>query len=404
MKYFIPKDITISDSSIPENSDSDGVIYPSWINGGYFKGSKVAHLGCLYEAQTNIYPLATYEWNDISKTITSEITRFVDGVTVDPTVVPCVKDETVVYIKDTWKIGGDDVIDKFFMYIGNTGDVDFTIIKPDNYMTQFRLVKNYSVSIFEPRYAETSLYWRYIGRTNRNKCADKAYNSQSVANAQNEAWWEFYAFTPDRISLFNIAAQRAKVTIYTDDINTPVYEKELDNLLDTSSIINWRTLVRFREIYKNTVSWDIPFLTGGYKVRVTLMGKGGTPMDLKLGEILYGEKGDLGLTLDTVPIQLKSSGKITEKENGEIILDSEGDVSKIFAIYNLTLVYNSYDQDVIMKKCSDIINRRIVITAEDIKEENFRSLTVYGFIRDTSPTLVTSDGKSKIQIQLQRFI
>lgn len=399
MKYFIPRDVVITDSSIPENTDVDGNLYPEWDNISYMKGTVVGYNGSLYEARTNIYPLATYSWNDISDTITAEVIRLSDNTTMTPTSVPCVKDQTVVYIIDTWREGRETVVGKYFQYIGTTGDVDFTTIHPDNHTAHFKEINNYTNEISVPN--EQSLYWKYLGRTNRNKAADKSYNQQSIAKETTEAWWEFEALTPDRVVLFNIQAKTAKITIYETDINNPVYENTIENLIDTTSIINWRTLVRYRNVFARVARWEIPFINGRYTVRITLLNP--SPIDLKLGEILYGFKNDIGLTLDGIPIQVKSSAQITEKENGEIVFEDEGNLAKVYNIFNFDLVYDTIKQDMILDKCAELINRRVVVTAEDSDNPQYRSLTIYGFIRDASPTLKTNSTKSDIKIQIQRF-
>ena len=400
MKYFIPRDVVITDSSIPENTDVDGNVYPEWEVKSYMKDAIVGYKGSLYKAYTNIYPLATYSWNDISSSITAEIIRLIDNVQITPTAVPCIKDVTVVYIIDTWTSGRETVIGKYFQYIGTTGDVDFTTIHPDTHTTHFKEINNYTNEINIPN--EQSLYWKYLGKTNRNRAADKSYNQQSIAKETTEAWWEFEALTPDRIVLFNIQAKTAKVTIYENDINDPVYEYTIADLIDTTSIINWRTLVRYRNVFAKTANWDVPFLTGRYTVRITLSNP--SPIDLKLGEILYGYKNEIGLTLDGIPTQLKSSAQITEKENGEIFFQDEGNKAKVYAIFNFSLVYDSIKYDMIMDKCTELINRRVVVIGENSDKPQFRNLTIYGFIRDASPSLTTNATKSDIQIQIQRFI
>lgn len=403
MTCVIPFDLVIKNSSIPNHTDINGVEYPQWTNQAYLKNTIVSHLGCLYSAETNIYPMATYSHNDIANTITPEVIRLSDNAIITPTAVPCVKDQTVVYVIDTWKEGREDVVGKYFIYVGTTGNIDFTVIDPKNPSTfHFNPINNYTELKVEPVFGDSSLYWKYLGRTNRNKIIDKAYNSQSIIQNSTEAWWEFEVEAPDVITLFNVATQKAKITIYTTDINNPIYENTMDDLLDTSSIINWRTLVRYRNKYKNTTTWTIPFISGTYTVRITLMST--TPMDLKLGEAILGLKQDVGITVDGVPTQIKSSGKIIENDNGEVVFQDEGDITKVYLIYTFGIKYDSITHDAIIDKCTELINRRIVVNGENTDKQEYRSLTVFGHIMDASPTLKTNNTKSDIQIQVRRIL
>lgn len=404
MKYYIPKKYTVSDSSIPLYSDTNGVVYPQWTeNTPFLKDTIVAHKGCLYSAYTNIYPLATYSWNDLSNQTTAQVIKLSDNTIITPTVVPCVKDQTVVYVIDTWKAGRENVIGKYFIFRGTTGNIDFTIVDPLNPSTfHFEEINNYTNIKTEPIEGETTIYWKYLERQNRNKINDGAYNSQSIAKNSTEAWWEFEASSPDRVILFNIAAQQAKITVYKDDINNPVYENTQTDLVDYSSIINWRTLVRFREpIYRSLVYWDFPFLAGTYKVRITLTSS--NEMDLKLGEVAYGSVSDLGITIDGIPTEVASAATVVEKENGEIVFEDEGNIAKIYLIYSFTVYYKSTIYDDIIKKCAELISQRVVVVGDD-EDEQYQNLTVYGYVMEASPTLVTASEYSEIKIQVRRLL
>ena len=403
MKYYIPKKYTVTDSSIPLYSDTDGVVYPQWSeNTPFLQDSIVAHKGCLYSAYTNIYSLATYSWNDLSNQTIAQVVRLSDNTIEAPTAVPCVKDQTVVYVIDTWKSGRENVIGKYFIYTGTTGNVDFTVVDPANPSTfHFTPINNYINIKTEPIEGETTIYWKYLERQNRNKINDGAYNSQSIAKNTTEAWWEFEANSPDRIVLFNIQAQQAKITVYVNDINTPIYENIKTDLIDYSSIVDWRTLVRYRTIYNTLAFWDIPFISGIFKVRITLLSD--NPIDLKLGEIIYGQKSQLGITLDGVPTDISTSASIKEKDNGEIVFEEEGNLTKIYLIYSFTISYKSTQYDDIITKCSELISQRVVIIGED-QDEQYQNLTVYGYIMNASPKLETSKTESQINIQVRRLI
>jgi hypothetical protein len=400
MRHFTPQDLVITNSSIPLHTDEFGTVYPTWsISGTYPVGKVVSRNGSLYQANTNIYPLATYSWNDIANGTTPITIRLADGVTMTPTAVPCVKDATVVYVIDTWKDTTNVAKGKYWIYTGTSGNVDFTTINVTS-PANFTQILNYSNVKNEPL-GDGTIFWKYLGRTNRLKVSDKSFNSQAIVHNVTEVWWEFDIKNSNKVVLFNLEAYSAKIICYTTDINNPFYENTIDSLLDTSSIVDWRTLSVYEKTYTKNADWTIPFFTGTIKCRVYLMSS--SPTTLKLGEILYGQMQKQGVTLSKVPIQVKSSGKIVEKENGDVVLEDEGDITKVYTIFDFSLKFESMQLDYIIDQCTKIINKRLVVSAEDSDEPKYRSLVVYGFIRDASPSFDSSNTKSDIQIQLQRF-
>ena len=318
----------------------------------------------------------------------------------DPFLIPCVGDETVVYIVDSWKDDTNVAIGKYFQYTGSTGLVDFATINPIS-PANFAPILNYRHEYHEPVEEVDSIYWDYVGATNRNKVVDKSYNSQSIRENATEVWWEFETSNSDRVVLFNLQAQSAEIICYKDDINNPIYTNEITSLLNKSPIRNWRTLSRYKKTYTNNADWRLPFYTGTITVRVIL--KNSTASLIKLGEILQGALDTYGLTLDNVPMRIKSSGEIIEKSNGDIVVEDEGDITKVFMIYDFSLLFDSDTLDSLVDKSSSLIHNRVVILAEDTDAAKYRSLNVYGLIREASPTFSSASEKSKIKLQIQRF-
>ena len=400
MRYFIPKDRTITNSSIPLHTDSNGVVYPVWNSANTYPiNSIVSHNGNLYQSYTNIYPLATYSWNDIANGTTGITKRLSDDVTMTSTAVPCVKDVTVVYVIDSWKDTTGIRKGKYWIYTGTTGDVNFTTVDVSS-PANFTEILNYSNIKNEPL-GDGTLFWKNLGATNRLKAVDKSYNSQTVIGGVSEVWWEFDIKNVDKVVLFNLESNKAKIIVYATDINSPIYTNTIDSLLDTTSIVNWRTLSQYEAKYTKNADWTIPFFTGTLKCRVVLFNTSITTF--KLGEILTGQMARIGLTLSNIPIQVKSSGKIVEKDNGDVVLEDEGDITKVYTIFDFTLKYDNSELDFVIEECGKIINRRLVVSAEDTDSPKFRSLVLYGFIREASPNFDDAWENSDIQIQLQRF-
>jgi hypothetical protein len=405
VKFFVPTETTITDSSIPNHTDENGTVYDTWVRTNAFQKDKiVSNEDKLYQAQTNVLKLATYIWNDYAEGQDPETIKLADdSIMPDPTAIPCVKDETIVYVQYSWKDTTNAVNGKYFRYTGTTGNVDFKAISPSS-PSNFSEVVGFRHDILEPTGTTASIYWKYLGATNRNKCVDKSYNSQSVVASSTEEWWEFTAKNINRVVLFNVVATSATITLYTTDIESPIYTKTVSSLLDTSSIINWRTLSQFDPLnsYTKNADWTLPWFVGEVTIRITLNNH--TDGNIKLGEILKGQEEKYGLTLDGVPTQIKSSGKIVELDNGDIILQDEGDITKIYLIFDFEIMFDTSNYDyVVNQSINKLINRRVVVRAEDGDGAVYDNLTIYGFIRDASPKLDSNSNKSKTKIQIQRF-
>lgn len=400
MKYFIPATVIITDSSIAEGTDQTGTAIPAWVNtSGYIQGTEVSHNKRISRAFTNIPALATYTWNDPSAAVTPVCTRLTDGVIVTATAVPCIANTTIVYIQDSYKDTTSVVIGKYFKYIGITGDVNFTTINPTSHAS-WEEVLGYRYLVAEPSDSNT-LYWEDLGATNRNRATDKAYNSQSIGLTTTSEYWEFKLTNAEEVVLFNIRAQSARIVAYTTSISTPFYDNTVSSLLDTSEIVNWRTLSQYIPKYTKGTKWTLPFYSGEVNIRIYLMNA--TAGTVALGEILAGRKSYVGATLDGVPIQVKSAGVITELPNGDIVFADEGDITKVYTLLDFVVKFESTSLDFLMDRASEMINRRIVLFAENSDIETTATLTVYGFIRDASPTYNSNNTKSDIKIQVQRL-
>lgn len=401
MKYFIPLDVTITDSSLPEGTDQAGIVIPAWVNtAGYIQGASVSHNKRISRAFTNIPALATYSWNDPSALVTPICTRLSDGsVMIPPTAVPCIANTTIVYIQASHEDTTNAVVGQYFKYIGTTGNVNFTTIDPTSHAS-WSVVLGYRYLINEPIEGNT-LYWEDLGVTNRNRCTDKAYNSQSLGLATTSEWWEFKLRNAEEVVLFNTAAHSARIVAYTTDINTPFYDNTSGTLMDLSEVVNWRTLSQYTPKFTKGVKWTLPFYSGEVTIRVYLLNP--TAEVVYLGEILPGRKSYVGGTLASVPIQVKSSGTLTELPNGNIVFSDEGDVTKVYTLFDFVVKFDSILLDALIDKCSEMINRRIVVFAENTDEVSMRSLNIYGFIRDASPTYAAGNTTSDVKIQVQRL-
>lgn len=388
---MLPKDIIITNSSVAESEGLEGTIFPFNILEGYEKSVKRYQGTRLYEANTKIDPLAHYSWNALDSADEFAINLHTQTLVADPTSVPVVDGETIVYVYE----------DQNYYISKVTGNVDFTTedIEDPSSFTLLTAPAPWRHEYYYPD--QTPLIWKDTGATNRNRVADKAINTYSMQNT-DEMWFEFETRGADSVFLFGLDASDVKITIYDTDINNPIYTNTKTNLIDTTSIIDWRTYSRFEPPEILNVNWMLPFLTGSVTIRITLSSD--NPRNLRLGEILAGSIDTIGATLATVPATVKSSAQIIETPAGEIILSDEGDSTKVYELFTFSMKFPSEEMDSILKKCQTLIHKRIVITGEDTDEIEYRSLVIYGFAREASPTLRANWEKSNIKLQIQRFI
>jgi hypothetical protein len=392
MKHFAPLDITLTDSSIAEDEGINGTIYPFVLIEAYDEGVQRYYGTRLWEARADINPLANFEWKDIDPLDSYATNLHTQTVEADPSAVSVIVG-TKVYEHSTKKYYSSLAI----------ATVDFTagdLANPAKF-TDLGTTASYRYLYKIPE--ENSIYWKDLGATNRNKCVDKAVNSQSEQTG-TEMWFEFEVKNIDKVILFNLDAKSSTIILYDPlvGIGSPVYEDTKDDLLNTTSIINWRTLSQYEPILISNVDWTLPFFSGTLTVRIIL--ENTVSSLLKLGEILVGQNQQLGLTLDGVPITIKSSGKITQQENGDIVFEDEGDITKVYRVFNFVVLFDSVALDTTLDQCDAMINKRIVVFGENTDEEQYRSLIVYGFSRDASPAFKSNATKSDIKFQVQRLL
>lgn len=386
MKYFLPIDISITDSNIAVNEGADGTIYPHDYTQTYTAGVLRYKDTRLYEARVKILPLAKYSWNSVEPNdlIT---TNLLTQTVIDSTTVPIIIDDIVYHTAEG----------TFYKSKQNrTVDFETEIYTEANWNIEDVGVHRYLYLYPD----ESPLYWKDVGATNRNKCADKAVNSQSIKNS-TEMWFEFTAKNINKVALFNLAAKSTTITVYDTDIESPIYENTKDSLLDTSLIVNWRTLSQYEPYFVQNVAWDIPFISGIVTIRITL--ENTVASDLLLGEILAGQTEEIGKTTDGVPVSIKSAGKIVEQDNGDIVFEDEGDITKVYDILNFNVLFKSEALDITLDRCRKMINNRIVVFGENTDDEKYKSLIVYGFSRDASPDFKSNSSHSNIKLQVQRF-
>lgn len=390
MKNFVPVDMDILDSNIAENEGLEGTIYPYVLEEGYLKGVQRYYGARLYEARVNINPLANYLFNDVDALSKYTTNLHTQTKETDSTSVSVVSNATIVYVQSLSKYFRASVTANINFLTENwTAPTNFTDLGTD---------AAYRYEYLEPK--ANSIYWKDLRATNRNRCTDKALNTQSIKYG-TEMWFEFESKNMDKVVLLNLEAQSAKIIVYKTDIENPIHTETVSKLIDRSSIVNWRTLSQFTPLYYKNVDFTLPFYTGTVKIRVILSSE--TERYLKLGEVLHGQSENFALTVDSVPITVKSSADITEKENGEIIFEDENSPLTTFKRFSFELIFDSKTLDATLKRCENMIGRRVVIYGENTDEPKYSSLIIYGLAVDVSPTFQESFTKSEIQLQVKGF-
>lgn len=384
MKICMIEEVVLTNSNIPENYGIDGTIYPFVLTDGYAEGIQRYYNNRLWTTLALINPLANYEFFDIDP-LRAYLMNLHTQMAASPMIVTLALDE-IIYFHSTKKYYKSLVAESMTFSVGMTIDP----LKLEDLGTNAEYRYTYDIPV------TGSTKWKDKGSTNRNRCVDKAFNKKSIY--PNEINVTFVTKNIDVVTLFNVDANTAQI-IVTNKNSTVILNNTLD-LLDTSSIINWRTRSRYVRITKKTVQWNIPFAVGEVTIQIILK----TPSaDVELGEILPGSIINLATTLTKVPSRIKSKGKIVEQPNGDVILLDEGDPTKVYKTFSFNLLFPVKSYDTFMRHLGFIINRRVVVFGENIDEPQYQTLIIYALAREATPDFDEKEDQNLASIEFETF-
>lgn len=392
MKFYLPKDLVISDSNIAYNEDENGILYTDYNKmNGYNKGIKVYYNGNLYTSLTTIYPMVNYIWEDLIVTDKYAFDVLNENRFATPSAVPCISGVTVVYVRS---------LDSYYK-AKTTGNINFTIenpVTPANFDKITTAIIPYNYDFSKPYERENTLFWKYDGQANRNKAFDGALNTQTQYS-------EFIYFKLDNpvvnaISLFNLSSQTVRVKV-TDIASAAILSDETISTLDTSHITNYTLYCTNRAIQKKNIIVEKIPMRYGAKMEIWI---NYPASDAKVGAVKAGIIDYLGKTIDGVDVANKSYNQLTQRSNGEYVWNIDDvDLNKSLSFrYNIAI--ETFTFDTMVNKLKNITDKEVILIGDDTDETFFTSLINYGAIKSSNGYLKSNDDYSTLSLEIENFI
>ena len=392
MKFYLPKDLVISDSNIAYNEDENGILYTDYNKmNGYNKGVKVYYNGNLYTSLTTIYPMVNYIWEDLIVTDKYAFDVLNENRFPTPTAVPCIDGVTIVYVRS---------LDSYYK-AKTTGNINFTIenpVTPANFDKITTAIIPYNYDYSKPYERENTLFWKYDGQANRNKAFDGALNTQTQYS-------EFIYFKLDNpvvnaISLFDLSSQTVRVKV-TDIVSATILSDETISTLDTSHITNYTLYCTNRAIQKKNIIVEKIPMRYGAELEIWI---NYPASDAKVGAIKAGIIDYLGKTQDGVDVTNKSYNEVSQRSNGEYVWNIDNvDLNKSLS-FSYNIVIETFSFDSMMTKLKSITDKEVVLIGDDTDDVFFSSLINYGAITASSGYLKSNDTYSTLSVSVENFV
>jgi hypothetical protein len=353
-----------------------------------------------YTAFTNIYQLATYSWNDADIAEVGETIRLSDKVVIDSTVVPCVQNETIIYVIDSYKDTAvpQEAVGKYFKYTGTTGNVDFTGIDPSN-PSNFSEVINYR---FEDIYPDVSpLFWDDLGAINSRRLMDGIVANPSLAPSGTSMVFTFILSTSSNaIAFFNLDCSDINVTEYrwnsaTMDYDIEVFNEDYD-LKSLAGIVDsytWHTSPV--ELLKDRLLVRIP-IWSKTKTVITFNNSLRPP---SVGEVIFARALSIGKTLDGVPGKRRNFDKTTVTSNGyKVRTENPNIVDKI--TYKVIISTNLIDTTI--QTIGELLGDNLLIIGDETG--TFTVLLNYGYTSELPFKIKSADDINSYGITINTLV
>lgn len=347
----------------------------------------------IYEAYTNIYPLATYSWNHISEAENGICTKLDDKTTVVSTAVPCVKDITTVYIIDTYRDITNLVDGKYFKFIGTTGDIDFNTIDPTSPSGWAEVVNHRH---FDAIPSESSIYWKYVDVINSQRHLDGTVYTQTTLDVgttiSNEYLFDAIDFI-DTIAFFNIDLTSIEITVRLQDdtIVVPTFSLDLQDYQGITIPYEWHFTSLEGALKKNTfTSIDI---YSDIKIQIDYINTNGNP---KVGETFFTKSTDMGVTLNRPQGRKKNFDRISIDPITGIKTRVKSKTLVDEVTYNVLIPTEALDSKI--TTWSNLINEDILIIGDETG--TFTNLIHFCYIQEFPYEIDSTSTHNTYQIKL----
>jgi len=350
-----------------------------------------------YEANTNIYALAEYSWNEPDSGTTGITTRLADKADITSTAVPCTQNVTVVYVIDSYQDEAvpKDVVGKYFLYIAANADVDFTTIDVTNPSDWDEVINKRYWDVIPD---ENSIYWETINTVNTKRLIDGKIFTQTVAPTSSMEHKFYFTTYVNTIAIFNMECDEVNITVnawdgaaYTNEVHN-----ETIDLIDLSGIASsyaWHYTPLDK--FKTRLLERIPMYP---KIEIVITFTK-TATDPKVGEVVFARTETSGKTHDK-PKGTKRTFDITSQDaSGQrTVIKSDKIIDTI--AYRVSIPVNSIDA--IIQKWGELINVNILIIGDETGE--FTTLINYAYIKELPYEIATNWTQNTYEITVNTLI
>ena len=374
MRVIPTKDLQFNTTNIPYST------VPLWdAEAGYALGTIRRLDNKLYEAIGNIDILATYYYDNTDPLNEHSTYRIVDNVAMTPTSVPCIQNETVIYVKGT---ANNEITNTYYVYNSVDANVDFTSVDISN-PSNFTVVTGYRNTIDMPEVG--SIVWKDLGYTNKYKLLDDSLTSQTVVDGNMEM--SFITTKIDSIYLFRLIGTSVNVTVTQIDTDTEICNQ-------TTSLISKNSGGTFRGYFFNDFTFVTKFFSEvpiNFNVRIDITIFGTTT---KCGLVGIGRSDDFGATLYGAKVGMLDFSKKETNTNGESYF-VEGNYKPT---NSLTIDLPSNRTDYIVEQLQGLRAKPVIWKGSD-----YTSTIIFGIFNDwtvvfSTPTI------TRININLESLI
>ena len=204
----------------------------------------------------------------------------------------------------------------------------------------------------------------------------------------------FNTFGVDRIALFNVDCQDIELKYYIGDTER-LNQKE--KMLDHSHITTFELFCFNMPIKKTSIIFDI-LKQFNQRIELTFFGR-----YQNIGELLVGSSIYIGVVEDSISVDGKVYGEITEANNGDIYVSEDISIENSLERKSFTMVIKQFESDKYRDIMKRLIGKRVVISGSLVYNDDEKVLLTYGLIKDYKFSPQINHELSTYQFEIREF-
>lgn len=271
-------------------------------------------------------------------------------------------------------------VDTATVFVPNTGYAIGTIVQYLGY--RYESLSNIPVN--DPALSPT--IWYPLGRVNQDKMFDAYTNTETISSG--DIVLEIQSSDADTIALFGLYASSVKVEVVNNLTLETIYNKIEE--LEVFEIADWYEWTRDERIYKKDFYTQLPMF---FDATITLTIKSRDSL-VKCSHFAIGKSKNLGCTQWGATVSRRSNITKERSKDGHIYL-SQGISWKRMSVPVRVPTNNI---DVIENRLGEIDGIPTLFIGDD-REDNLKSMLVFGFFREFDISIGIARGSYTLEIE-----